>query len=41
MMMMMKQATVKEYEKQIDQMVYKLYNFTPEEIEVAEEKNES
>ncbi|MFZ2975398.1 MAG: DNA methyltransferase [Candidatus Moraniibacteriota bacterium] len=31
-----KQARVKEYEKQIDQMVYRLYNLTPEEIEIVE-----
>lgn len=31
-----KQAKVKEYEKQIDQMVYKLYDLTPEEIEIVE-----
>ena len=31
-----KQAKVKEYEHQIDQMVYKLYNLTPEEIEIVE-----
>lgn len=31
-----KQATVKEYEKKIDQMVYKLYNLTPEEIVAVE-----
>lgn len=30
------QARVKVYEKQIDQMVYKLYGLTPEEIEVVE-----
>ncbi|MFH1712921.1 MAG: TaqI-like C-terminal specificity domain-containing protein, partial [Candidatus Jacksonbacteria bacterium] len=34
-----KQTQVREYEKQIDQMVYKLYNLTSEEIEVIE-KNE-
>jgi len=32
-----KQTKVKDYEKQINQMVYKLYNLTPEEIEVVEE----
>jgi len=32
-----KQAKVKEYERQIDQLVYKLYNLTPEEIEIVEE----
>lgn len=31
-----KQAKVKEYEHQIDQMVYKLYNLTPEEIKIVE-----
>lgn len=31
-----KQANVKEYEYQIDQIVYKLYNLTPEEIKVVE-----
>ena len=30
-----KQAKVKEYEHQISQMVYKLYNLTPEEIEIV------
>ena len=29
-------ATVKEYERQIDQLVYKLYNLTEEEIKVVE-----
>ncbi|MFH1940843.1 MAG: hypothetical protein ABIL68_01970 [bacterium] len=29
-------AKVKELERQIDQMVYKLYNLTPEEIEIVE-----
>lgn len=29
---------VKEYEKQIDQLVYKLYSLTPEEIEIVEGK---
>lgn len=33
------QAKAKEYEYQIDQMVYKLYNLTPEEIEIAESFN--
>jgi len=32
-----KQAEVKEYEKQIDKLVYKLYDLTPEEIEIVEE----
>jgi hypothetical protein len=31
-----KQARVKEYEKQIDQLVYKLYDLTPEEIKIVE-----
>ena len=31
-----KQAKVKEYERQIDQMVYELYGLTPEEITVVE-----
>jgi len=31
-----KQARVKEYERQIDQMVYELYELTPEEIVVVE-----
>jgi len=31
-----KQAKVKEYERQIDQMVYELYGLTPEEIGVVE-----
>ena len=31
-----KQAKVREYEKQIDQMVYKLYELTPEEIKIVE-----
>ncbi|MGE3062906.1 MAG: TaqI-like C-terminal specificity domain-containing protein [bacterium] len=31
-----KQAKVKEYEKQIDELVYKLYELTPEEIEIVE-----
>ena len=31
-----KQAKVKEYERQIDQMVYKLYSLTKEEIEIVE-----
>lgn len=30
-----KQAKVREYEKQIDQLVYKLYGLTPEEIEIV------
>ena len=31
-----RQAQVKEYEKQIDQMVYKLYSLTDDEIETVE-----
>ena len=31
-----KQAKVKEYERQIDQLVYKLYSLTEEEIKVVE-----
>ncbi len=31
-----KQNLVKEYDRQIDQMVYKLYGLTPEEIAVVE-----
>ena len=31
-----KHARVKEYEHQIDQMVYELYRLTPEEIEIVE-----
>lgn len=33
-----KQAKLKEYEHQIDQMIYKLYNLTDEEIRIIEEK---
>ncbi|MCD6317753.1 hypothetical protein J7M02_01645 [Candidatus Aerophobetes bacterium] len=29
-------ATVKEYERQIDQLVYKLYDLTEEEIKIVE-----
>ena len=32
-----KQAKVREYEKQIDQLVYKLYGLTAEEIKIVEE----
>jgi len=32
-----KPAQVKEYEKQIDQMVYKLYDLTDDEIKIVEE----
>ena len=31
-----KQARVREIEKQIDQMVYQLYDLTPEEIKLIE-----
>ena len=31
-----KQAKVKAYERQIDQMVYKLYNLTPDEVKIIE-----
>jgi len=31
-----KQAKVKEYERQIDQLVYKLYGLTDDEIEIIE-----
>ena len=31
-----KQTKVQEYEKQIDQLVYKLYNLTPKEIKIVE-----
>ncbi|GMX57694.1 MAG: hypothetical protein YFSK_0220 [Candidatus Yanofskyibacterium parasiticum] len=34
-----KQAKVKEYETQIDQMVYELYELTPEEIKIIEESD--
>ena len=33
-----KQAKVKEYERQIDQLVYKLYDLTEEEIKIIEEE---
>jgi hypothetical protein len=36
-----KQAKVKELEKQIDQMVYKLYDLTPEEIAIVEGHSKS
>ncbi|MHA1401442.1 MAG: Eco57I restriction-modification methylase domain-containing protein [Candidatus Heimdallarchaeaceae archaeon] len=32
-----KQVQVKEYQKQIDHLVYKLYNLTPEEIKIVEQ----
>jgi len=31
-----KRLQVKSYEKQIDQMIYKLYGLTPEEIKIVE-----
>ncbi|TSC72615.1 MAG: hypothetical protein G01um101438_332 [Parcubacteria group bacterium Gr01-1014_38] len=34
-----KQAKVREYERQIDQLVYKLYGLTPEEISIVEQGN--
>ena len=34
-----KQAKVKKYERQIDQMVYKLYDLTEEEIKSVENFN--
>jgi hypothetical protein len=34
-----KQAKVREYEKQIDQLVYRLYGLTPEEIQIVEQSN--
>jgi len=34
-----KQAKVREYEKQIDQLVYKLYGLTDEEIKIVEDQN--
>lgn len=34
-----KQAKVRDYEKQIDQFVYKLYGLTPEEIKIVEESS--
>ena len=36
-----KQAKVHDYEKQIDQLAYKLYGLTPEEIEIVEKSNEN
>ena len=36
-----KQAKVKECERQIDQLVYELYDLTKEEIKIIEGKNES
>lgn len=34
-----KQAQVREYEKQIDQLVYDLYGLTEEEIRIVEGNN--
>ena len=34
-----KRTYVKELERQIDQMVYKLYGLTPEEIKIVENKS--
>jgi len=34
---LLKQGKAKEYEQQIDQMVYKLYGLTEEEIEIVGE----
>jgi len=34
-----KKAKVKRLEKEIDQLVYKLYELTPEEIKIVEEFN--
>ncbi len=36
-----KQEEIKEYEKQINQMIYKLYGLTEDEIKIVEENNES
>ena len=33
-----KQAKVKQYQRQIDQLVYKLYELTDEEIKIVEEE---
>ena len=33
-----KQAKVKQYQRQIDQLVYKLYELTDEEIKIIEEE---
>ncbi len=35
-----KQARAKTHEKQIDQLIYKLYDLTPEEIQIVEGFNE-
>ena len=36
-----KKAEVKALEKEIDQLVYKLYDLTPEEIKIVEGENEN
>jgi hypothetical protein len=36
-----KQAKVHNLKKQIDRLVYKLYDLTPEEIAIVEEKGET
>ena len=36
-----KQAKVKALEAEIDQLVYKLYDLTPEEIKIVEGKDEN
>ena len=36
-----KKDEVKQYEKQIDQMVYRLYGLTEDEIKIVEGENES
>ena len=36
-----KEAQVKPLEKQIDQLVYKLYDLTPEKIDIVEGFNEA
>ena len=36
-----KQAKVKALESEIDQLVYKLYDLTPEEIKIVEGENEN
>jgi hypothetical protein len=36
-----KQAKVKALEEEIDQLVYQLYDLTPEEIKIVEGENEN
>lgn len=36
--MIQKEAKTKEYEKQIDELVYKLYGLTQEEVAIVEGK---